>query len=176
MTRGQQWSLAGGVVLLLAGALVVLSTRVRVPEPVDVGSPAPDFEARTVGGAGQLRHLEDYGGKVILLNVWATWCDPCRAEMPSIERLYRELGPKGLQVVAVSIDDAGAEGDIRDFAREYGLTFDILHDPTGGIQRIYQLIGVPESFLIDRNGVIRKKAFQSDWYSAENRDVVVRLL
>ncbi len=175
MTRRRAY-LAGGTALVLAGAAAVAIPRIRTPDPVDVGFGAPEFRARRVDGTAREARLSEYRGTVVLLNIWATWCDPCRTEIPGIERLYRELGPRGLKVVAVSIDDAGAEGDIRDFAREYGLTFDILHDPTGEIQRTYQLIGVPESFLIDRDGVIRKKAFESDWYSLENRTLVARLL
>jgi peroxiredoxin len=175
MSRRTQWYLAGGLVTLLAGTFVAAS-RLRPPEPVDVGSNAPDVRAKTVDGAAQIKHLSDYRGQVILLNIWATWCDPCRREMPSIERLYRELGPRGLKVVAVSIDDAGAEDNIRDFARELGLTFEILHDPTGDIQRAYQLVGVPESFVIDQNGVIQQKAFESDWYAPQNRTLVAKLL
>lgn len=175
MSRRGQWYLVGGILVLLAG-LVIGSSRVRAPNPVEVGARAPDFEAKTIDGPARTRRLSDYRGQVVLLNVWATWCDPCRTEMPSIERLYREMGPRGLKVLAVSIDDAGAERDIREFAQEYGLTFDILHDPTGEIQRIYLLVGVPESFLIDQRGVIRKTAFQSDWYAPENRALVAQLL
>ena len=166
----------GGIAVLLVGGAVLLIPRIHVPDQVAVGFSAPEFEAGRLDDATRVARLSDYRGSVVLLNVWATWCDPCRREMPSIERLYQELGPKGFRVLAVSIDDAGAAGDIRDFAREYGLTFDILHDPTGGIQRTYQLIGVPESFLIDKDGVIRKKAFETDWYSPENRDLVAQLL
>jgi peroxiredoxin len=157
-------------------AAVLLFPRIRVPDPVGVGFRAPEFEAKSLSDPTRVGRLSDYRGSVVLLNVWATWCDPCRREMPSIEKLYQELGPKGFRVVAVSIDDGGAAADIREFAREHGLTFDILHDPTGAIQLVYQLIGVPESFLIDQDGVIRKTAFESDWYSAENRDLVARLL
>lgn len=166
----------GGIVVLVVAAAVLTIPRIRAPDPVGVGFRAPEFRARRLDDPARVARLSDYRGTVVLVNVWATWCGPCRTEMPSIQRLYQELGPRGLRVVAVSIDDAGAGRDIRDFAREYGLTFDILHDPTGDIQRTYQLIGVPESFLIDKNGVIRKKAFESDWYSLENRVLVAQLL
>jgi peroxiredoxin len=176
VSRRTRYAAGGLAVLLLAGAALTIPRVIRVPDPVGVGFRAPEFEARSVSDSMRVARLSAYRGSVVLLNVWATWCDPCRREMPSIERLYQELGPKGLRVLAVSIDDAGAGRDIREFAREHGLTFDILHDPTGGIQRTYQLIGVPESFLIDRDGVIRKKAFESDWFSAENRNLVAQLL
>lgn len=175
MSRRARYA-AGGIAALAVVAAVLWFPRIRVPDPVGVGFRAPEFAARRLDDATHVVRLSDYRGSVVLLNVWATWCDPCRREMPSIEKLYQELGPKGFRVVAVSIDDGGAEADIRDFAREYRLTFDILHDPTGGIQRTYQLIGVPESFLIDKDGVVRKKTFETDWYSPENRDLVARLL
>lgn len=175
MNRRAQWYLAGGIGLLVAGAAAMAAT-LRAPDPVDVGFRAPEFHARRLDDASRVARLADYRGSVVLLNVWATWCDPCRREMPSIERLYQDLRARGFKVAAVSIDDAGAENDIRAFAREYGLSFDILHDPTGDIQRAYQLVGVPESFLIGRDGVIRKKAFESDWSAPENRALALSLI
>ena len=68
--------------------------------------------------APKAKTLADYKGDVVLLNIWATWCAPCRAEMPSIERLHREFGPRGLKIVAVSVDDPGQQKTVRDFARE----------------------------------------------------------
>ena len=176
MTRRQQWLVVGGIVLAGSGAAVVAAGRLAVPDPVGLGFRAPDFQAKRLDDPTRVARLGDYDGSVVLLNVWATWCLPCREEMPSIERLYRELGPKGLRVVAVSVDDAGAEADIREFVRELGLTLDVLHDPTGRILQTYQMIGVPETFLIDRGGVIRKKAFAADWYSEERRALVAGLL
>ena len=93
----------------------------------------------------------------MLLNVWATWCEPCRVEMPSIEKLHREFGPQGLAVVAVSVDDAGSRAAIRDFVKELGLTFEILHDPKQETTRNYQITGYPETFIIARDGTIRRR-------------------
>lgn len=176
MTRRQQWLVVGGIVVAATGAAVLGATRLGAPTPVTVGYQAPDFQAKRLDDSTRVMGLADYSGSVVLLNVWATWCQPCREEMPSIERLYQELGPKGLRVVAVSVDDGGAEADIREFVREFGLSFEILHDPTGRILRTYQMIGVPETFVIDRTGVIRKKAFAADWYSDEHRALVASLL
>jgi peroxiredoxin len=176
MTRRQQWSVVAGVGIAIAGAVIVGATGLGAPDPVNVGFRAPEFQARDIRDTTRVGRLADYAGNVVLLNVWATWCLPCREEMPSIERLYREFGPKGLKVVAVSVDDGGAEADIQIFAREYDLTFEILHDPTGKILRDYQMIGVPETFVIDREGVIRKKAFAADWYAPENRELVAALI
>lgn len=176
MSRRRQWVIVSAVVLLLAAAVVAGVGRFGAPDPVNVGFPAPEFQARDLGDTTRVARLGDYAGSVVLLNVWATWCLPCREEMPSIERLHRELGARGLKVVAVSVDDGGAEQDIRAFVQEYGLTFEILHDATGRILRDYQMIGVPETFVIDRDGVIRLKAFAADWYSVENRAAVADLL
>ena len=179
MTVRQQWTVVGAVVLALAAALWV-ATRVLGDElfPVTVGSRAPDFSANTLDGAApRVKTLADYEGEVVLLNIWATWCGPCRVEMPSIEALHRSLGSRGLRIVAVSIDDPGSEEAIREFAKEYGLTFEILHDPSGKIRAQYQTTGVPETFVIGRDGMIRRKVIAADdWNSPDNRRQLAGLL
>jgi len=145
--------------------------------PVVVGTSAPDFTATTLDPVPRAKSLADYRGQVVLLNVWATWCLPCRVEMPSIEKLHQAYGPKGLKIVAVSIDDPGTDAQIRDFAKTFGLTFQILHDAPNRITEDYQITGYPETFVIGRDGVIRKKVMQAtDWNSAENRALIERLL
>ena len=124
-----------------------------------------------------MKTLTDYRGDVILLNIWATWCIPCRTEMPSIEAVHQALGPKGLKVVAVSVDNEGEEQKIRDFAREYQLSFEMLHDPTGSIEGIYRTTGVPETFVIARDGTVRKKWIgPEDWNSEGNQRLLQSLL
>lgn len=178
MTRRAQWLLAGAVVVLLgAGAAVATYAMRDEIFPVTVGSRAPDFAAQTLDASRQQKSVADYRGDVVLLNIWATWCLPCRVEMPEIQALHSDLGPQGLRVVAVSIDHPDAAEAIRGFVRDYGLTFEILHDPTGGIQRRYQTAGVPETFVIGRDGVIRKKVMGAiRWNSAANRALVRQLL
>ncbi len=145
--------------------------------PLGVGTTAPEFHATTLGTPSRVKSLADYKGQVLLINIWATWCPPCRAEMPSIERLYKTYGPKGLKVVAVSIDDPGTEAGIRAFAQDMGLSFEILHDSTGQIQHAYETTGYPETVIIGRDGVIRKKiAMATDWDSEPNRRLIERLL
>lgn len=180
MTARGQWTVVAAVVALLAAGLWA-ATRTLGDEifPVGIGTDAPAFTAVAVTGAdsGATRTLADYDGQVVLLNIWATWCAPCREEMPSIQALHETYGPQGLKVLAVSIDDASAEEAIRDFAREFGLTFDILHEPTGDIQRAYQTTGVPETFIIGRDGAIqRKQVGHADWNSPANRALVATLL
>jgi cytochrome c biogenesis protein CcmG, thiol:disulfide interchange protein DsbE len=153
-SRGQ-WVAVGvvlGVIGFGIGAALLLTPEITRIEP---GTRAPDY---TVFGldTGDTVELRDYRGEVVLLNVWATWCAPCEQEMPSMERLYRELGPQGLRVVAVSVDLDDPE-DVRKWVADRDLSFTVLHDPSGRIQQVYQTTGVPESFVLDRQGVIVKK-------------------
>lgn len=177
MTVRQQWGVVGVVVLLLAAGLFA-GVRLFGEDlyPVGVGNKAPDFRAKDVH-SGAIRTLADYRGDVVLLNVWATWCEPCKIEMPSMEELYRAYGPRGVHIVAVSIDDAASEDSIRAYARNLGLTFEILHDPTHAIEKAYQTTGYPESFVIDRNGTIRRKWISAaDWNAPSSRALFDELL
>lgn len=178
MTSGQQWRVVAAIVTVLGGALWFGSYQLKDElVGVDVGATAPMFAGATMEGPLKAKSLADYKGQVVLLNVWATWCGPCRTEMPSIEALHKALGPKGLHVVAVSIDDPGKGDDIRKFAKDFGLTFEILHDSTQAIQQAYQTTGVPETFIIAADGTIRKKVIAaSDWNSQPNRALITQLL
>ena len=178
MTVRQQWTFVGIVVLILGGGLLA-ATRYLGDElfPVTVGSKAPDFRANTIDGAPVAKTLADYKGEIVLLNVWATWCLPCRTEMPSIQALHDRFAARGLKVVAVSIDKPGFDDEIRTFRDQFGLTFEILHDATGKIQRDYHTTGVPETFIIGRDGVIRRKVIAADdWDSPANRALFAQLL
>jgi cytochrome c biogenesis protein CcmG/thiol:disulfide interchange protein DsbE len=177
MTSRQQWSIVGAIVLVLAIGLGTASYFMREQLfPVTIGSNAPDFRAKVLG-ANQYKTMADYKGQVVVLNVWATWCPPCKAELPSLQRLYQEYGPKGLKLVAVSIDDYVGEDSIRKFTNSYGLTFEMLHDSTHAIERIYQTTGYPETFVIGPEGTIRKKWIgPDDWSSQGNRALIAQLL
>ena len=178
MTLRQQWLAVLVVVVLLLGALGTGAYVLRDELfPVEVGSRAPMFRARTVDGRSVVRSLADYKGKVVLLNIWATWCRPCLVEMPSIERLHRQLADSGLHVVAVSIDDVVGTDSVRSYARNLGLTFEILLDSTHAIDRDYQVTGYPETFVIARDGTIRKKWIgPADWSSIVNVTLMRDLL
>jgi cytochrome c biogenesis protein CcmG, thiol:disulfide interchange protein DsbE len=177
MTNRQQWLLVAGIVVLLGAGTIVGSRFVQQDIPViAVGRRAPEFEAASVTDDGVVRHLRDYEGQLVLLNVWATWCWPCQEEMPSMQRLYEEYGDRGLSVVAVSVDDPNQDDEIRAFAKEFGITFEVLHDGEGTIMQTYQLLGLPESFLIDPSGTVIDKSFVTDWYSDEKRSLVERHL
>jgi len=147
------------------------------------GSTAPDFAYPTLTG-GEIR-LSDLEDKVVLVNIWATWCGPCREEMPSLERLYQALDGEDFEILAVSVDAAQGErdysgnegGDLAAFVHEFGLTFPILHDIRGEIRQTYQTTGVPESFVIAKGGIIYKKwTGQTEWDLPVNQDLIRRLL
>jgi len=181
VTGRQQLAVVAGVLAVVA-ALLYVGKRMLGNElvPVGVGVEAPAFSALTLDSVPQTKSLADYKGQVVLLNIWATWCLPCRVEMPSIEQLHKAYGPRGLRVVGISVDDPHTEPQIRYFVKQYGLTFQILHDTTGQdgiVSQTYQTTGYPETIIIGRDGLIRKKLIgASDWNSPINRGLVERLL
>ena len=178
MTVRQQWAVVLAVVLVLGGGLFAGTVLLRDELfPLTIGSKAPDFHALTIDGEPRPKTLADYRGSVVLLNIWATWCGPCVVEMPSIQRLHDRFGARGLKIVAVSVDNPGTQDGIRAFRDKYGLTFEILHDPTFRIKRIYQTTGVPETFIIAEDGTIRRKYIGADdWDSEANQALIAALL
>lgn len=178
MTARQQWSIVASVVAVLGIALFAASRLMKDDLfPVNVGSRAPDFRAKVLGQDKYKSLLADYKGQVVLLNIWATWCEPCRKEIPSLEGLQKVYGPKGLKMVAVSIDDYVSEDSIRSFAKSFGVTFEVLHDSSGTIEQAYQTTGYPETFIIGPEGTIRKKWIgPDDWTSQGNRALIAQLL
>lgn len=148
--------------------------------PVGLGAKAPNFTATTLDSTPVKKTLADYKGDVVLINIWATWCGPCRVEMPSIELLHNAYASKGLKVVAISVDDPGADALVREFVKQYKLTFEILRDQggqEGEVSRDYQTTGYPETVIIGRDGVIRRKFLgATDWNSPANRSLIERLL
>jgi peroxiredoxin len=171
-------ALAAALVAAMLG-LGRLALRERAVAPLP-GHHAPDFKATRIGG--ETVRLSDLRGRVVVLNIWATWCKPCEEEAPSLERLYRKIrsGPLGrdFEVLAVSID-ARSRDAVLPFQRKFGLTFPILFDPDGRVSRIYQTTGVPETFVIDRRGSIREKVIGPrewdrpelvEWFSAVIRE------
>lgn len=165
------------VVLLGAGAYGASRMVKDEPTTITEGSRAPGFAAKTLDTPPVMKTLTDYRGQVVVLNLWATYCVPCRTEMPSLEALHTSFASQGLHVIAVSIDQSGFEQQIRDFVRDYQLTFEVLYDDSGAIQSIYRTSGVPETFVIGRNGVIRRRALGAeDWNSESNRAFIQQLL
>ena len=151
--------------------------------PVVPGSEAPAFQATDL--AGNLVDFSEYRGMVVLVNIWATNCPPCRQEMPSMQRLHEAMEGRDFEILAVSVDaDVGRRGafgflggDVQAFVDEYGLTFPVLLDPQGSIHEIYQTTGVPESFLIGRDGIIyRKVTGGTEWDDDGYLELIERLL
>ena len=116
--------------------------------------PAPDFTFP--GLDGKMVRLADYRGKVVLVNIWATWCKPCVDEMPSMEKLYRKFKGEDFEILAVSIDAPGLKV-VAPFMKKYNLTFPALIDSEGAVKTVYGITGVPESFIIDQQGILIKK-------------------
>ena len=119
--------------------------------PLEVGSPLPEYRATTL--SGELVEVGGRGGALTLVNVWATWCRSCREEMQDLAAIHREYGPRGLRVVAVSVD-AGSERLVRRVVERDSLSFLVVHDQAGAIQTRYRVVGVPTSYLIGRDGVM----------------------
>jgi thiol-disulfide isomerase/thioredoxin len=183
MRNRQQWTFVAGILTTVVfGVALAVKLRPQL-DLLEVGDTAPTFDAKDLR-TGQPTDLADYRGKVVLVNVWATWCPPCRVEMPSMQRLYQKLAGTDFRIAAVSVDgdlfhpeDSQEPSGILAFASGMGLTFDILHDPSGRIRKNYQTTGVPESFVVDRNGVIVKKVIgAAEWDGPVNEALIRRLL
>jgi peroxiredoxin len=144
----------------LAAAAVlsaVLAPAACMPEdsafrPLAMGDPAPAFAVPDL--QGDTLRLADLRGVPVLLNIWATWCPPCREEMPGLQALHEAYGAQGLRVIGVSVDSRGAESAIRSFAEDHHITFTLLHDMAEQVPRQFRTTGVPETFLIDASGVL----------------------
>ena len=113
--------------------------------------PAPAVDLPRLSGKGNAS-LADYRGHVVVLNFWASWCDPCRAESPLLQRWHERLDKHGATVLGVDVQDVS--GDARDFVDKYGLTYPMLRDGPGDIRDEYGILGLPETFVVDRHGRI----------------------
>jgi len=156
----KKWSLVMAGTLVLGVGWIYLS---RVPRNITTGggpppSPregfsAPDFTLDQLGG-GEVT-LSDLRGNVVVINLWASWCPPCRAEMPAIQSAYEKYRDRGLVVLAVNTTYQDDEAEAQAFVEGYGLDFPVLFDRTGEVSRQYQLRGLPSTFFVDRGGIIQ---------------------
>jgi peroxiredoxin len=127
--------------------------------------PAPDFAFP--GLDGKMIRLSDHKGKVVLVNIWATWCPPCVDEMPSMEKLYQKFKAEKFEILAISIDEPGLKA-VAPFMKKTGLTFPALIDSEATIKTTYRITGIPESFIIDKQGFLIKKIVGPvDWASPQ---------
>ena len=173
----------------IAGVLIAIVTILAAPEASRAevaellqklnlivyprGTRPPEFNGRTADG--RTASLASLRGKVILLNFWATWCQECRPEMPMFERLHRELGAQGLNVIGINAREGTAA--IRGYAKELGLTFALVLDPNGEINAAYGVIGLPTTFLIGRDGrAVALAVGLREWAGAPGRAIIKALL
>jgi peroxiredoxin len=119
---------------------------------VKVGQAAPDFTLNDLDGKPV--RLSDYKGKAVFVNFFATWCTPCRSEMPDIEAVWKANKDNGLVVLAVNLTNQDDLGDVQQYIRDLGLTFPVVLDQTGSVAALYRVVPIPTSFFIDRNGVV----------------------
>ena len=117
------------------------------------GDPLPAFTATGLTGGGPVS-LDHYEGRVLLVNLWATWCVPCRTETPYLQSLYAEHGPRGLEVVGVSVDPSADLPAVEAFVEEMGVEYDILLDPEGTSEKVFRARGLPNSILVDAAGTV----------------------
>ena len=163
---------AAAILALVFGIVWMQSSKY---EPLTVGKVAPDFDLPNL--EDNYVRLSDFRGKVVFLNFWATWCKPCREEMPSMEVLYRNFKQDGLVVLAVSIDRVTTKQEIPPFVKSLNLTFPVLIDSWGQTDKRYKLMGVPETYIIDQQGILREKVIgPRDWTRLDNLDMVSALL
>lgn len=182
MTRTQLLELSAGVILLggAVGAAAYWSrvaplrraTSFAVSRPADPTA-ASDFELLDL--AGRPVRLRDLRGRVVLLNFWATWCAPCREEMPALGTLARELGPRGLTVVGVNFKES--RRDVEAFRKAHGLGFPMLLDGDGRVSAGYQVFALPVTVLVDRRGMLVGTVLGArDWVGPDARAYLGRLL
>jgi cytochrome c biogenesis protein CcmG/thiol:disulfide interchange protein DsbE len=161
--------------LILVAMFLVVWLQSAKYEPLTVGKAAPDFQLPDLNDK-EIR-LSDYRGKVVFLNFWATWCKPCREEMPSMEVLYKNFEKDGLVILAVSIDRVTTKKEIPPFVKSLNLTFPVLVDSWGQTDKRYKLMGVPETYIIDREGTLREKVIgPRDWTRLDNLQILTQLI
>ena len=172
--RSRLLILAVGTAILIAVFTIVWLQSAKY-EPLAVGKPAPDFSLADL--SDKHYRLSDFRGKVVFLNFWATWCKPCREEMPSMEILNKNFEKDGLVILAVSIDRVTTTKDIPPFVKGMNLTFPVLIDSWGQTDKRYKLMGVPETYIIDQEGILREKVIgPRDWTVLDNLKVITGLL
>lgn len=148
---------AVGVRATLVGLGLSITAACASPEvasgKVEIGAPAPAYS--TVSLAGDSVSLASQRGKVVLFNVWATWCHPCRAEIPELRDLHAKYKARGLELIGVSVDAGGEDDAIRAFMKDFQMEYPVWRDPDERVSAQFLVLGVPATFLIDREGILR---------------------
>ncbi len=158
----KRWPILMSVAFIIGATWIWLSavsasatTSGEIPSPRQ-GFAAPDFTLELLQG-GEVT-LSDLRGSVVIVNLWASWCPPCRAEMPSMQRLYEANQARGLEILAVNTTYQDSQASAQEFVRQHALTFPVPLDRSSDVARLYQLRALPTTFFIDRRGVIRQVA------------------
>jgi peroxiredoxin len=142
-----------GLIVVLAGVLVWVVTPTLEQHVTVPGDTGPDF--RVLTDRGRTVTPKDFGGKVLVLNFWASWCPPCIEETPSLNAFADQMGPKGVVVLGVSIDRN--EDSYKKFKAKYGITFDTSDDPEANVSSSYGTFQIPETYIIDPSGKVVEK-------------------
>jgi peroxiredoxin len=158
------------LLLILASGILVTgcSTSVEAPE---IGKAAPSFQLTDIDG--QSISLSDFQGESVLLNFWATWCGPCRAEMPYIQEVYDERLEPGLVILAVNIGESLTE--VEEFMHDYNLSFPVLLDFKGNVAERYNIRAIPTTYFIDGDGIIRDMQIGAFRSVDEIEDILSRI-
>jgi peroxiredoxin len=161
------------LILLLGAILIYIVAGTLEPRITNAGDSAPNFKVTT--DHGKTITPENFGGKLLVVNFWASWCPPCVSETPSLEQFARTLAPQGVVVVGISQDRK--EEAYRRFIQRYGITFETARDPGADIAASYGTFQIPETYLIDRNGKVLEKVISNqDWMDPEFLARVRRML
>lgn len=162
LTPKSRRMLQGLLALLVAALLYVVADTLREPHVVEAGDTAPRFKITTDDGRTISRG--DFGGKLLVLNFWATWCPPCRQEWPSLDAMQRTLASQGVVVIAISVDKD--EKQYREFVQQTKPAFKTVRDPEAEISADYGTFKYPETYIIDREGKVREKMIGAEnWMS-----------
>ena len=161
------------LILLLVGSLTACQKKEAQPLTAQIGQPAPTFALEDL--SGRTWNLAELRGKVVFVNFWATWCQPCVEELPAMETLQQGMAAASFQMLAIlNNDDPRLAANL---ARKMGLTFPVLLDPDGKVAKSYGITGVPETFIIDPAGILRHKYLgPRPWDSPEAIELLKRYL
>lgn len=139
-----------------------------------IGQQAPDFTLKDASGKSAT--LSAYKGRVVMINFWATWCPPCRQEMPSMEELFKEYNKKGFEILAISSDSQG-EKIVKPFMEFYELSFSALMDIDGKVHSAYGVTSIPTTYIVDKNGnIVQRFMGPRDWKSKSTKEMIEKLL
>lgn len=141
------------IAVLWAGYLLLAPDAKAAGTGIPNGQDAPDFELKSPDG--KTVKLSDFKGKAVMINFWASWCPPCRAEMPALQEVYKEYESQGFVVLAVNLGESDLV--VRSFAEKLGLTFPIVIDANDRVSRMYDIVPLPTSYFVDKNGIVQGK-------------------